>query len=153
MGFFQLDQKIRIIHDMVIINHVCPCLNQGSLSIDISNFSVLARFVVKFICSEKATNFCEISTLDLPYVVTFKSRVEISQNFVAFSEYMNFMYKFVRKPWTTVSVTIFLYFNSKERKRLPKKLTLVENHKNAIKSCQIVLFSSKNSISHHFVCL
>ena len=39
---------------------------------------------VKFIYSEKATKFCEISTLDLSYVV--KSTVEISQNFVAFSE-------------------------------------------------------------------
>ena len=46
---------------------------------------------VKFIFSEKATNFCEISTVDLSYVVTVKSTVEISQNFVAFSEYMNFI--------------------------------------------------------------
>ena len=45
-----------------------------------------------FIYSEKATNFCEISTVDLSYVVTVKSTVEISQNFVAFSEYMNFMF-------------------------------------------------------------
>ena len=45
---------------------------------------------VKFIYSDKATNFCEISTVDLSYVVTVKSTVEISQNFVAFSEYMNF---------------------------------------------------------------
>ena len=40
--------------------------------------------------SEKATKFCEISTVDLSYVVTVKSMVEISQNFVTFSEYMNF---------------------------------------------------------------
>ena len=46
--------------------------------------------IVKFIYSEKATNFCEISTVDLSYVVTVKSTVEISQNFVAFSEYMSF---------------------------------------------------------------
>ena len=45
--------------------------------------------VLKFMYSEKATNFCEISTVDLSYVVTVKSTVEISQNFVAFSEYMN----------------------------------------------------------------
>ena len=37
--------------------------------------------------SEKATNVCEISTIDLSYVVTVKSTLEISQNFVAFSEY------------------------------------------------------------------
>ena len=46
--------------------------------------------VLKFIYSEKATKFCEISTLDLSCVVTVKFTVEISQNFVAFSEYMNF---------------------------------------------------------------
>ena len=45
---------------------------------------------LKFIYSEKATHFCEISTVDLSYVVTVKSTVEILQNFVAFSEYMNF---------------------------------------------------------------
>ena len=45
---------------------------------------------LKFIYSEKATKFCEIFTLLLSYVVPVKSKVEISQNFVAFSEYMNF---------------------------------------------------------------
>ena len=46
--------------------------------------------LVKFTYSEKATYFCKISTIGLPYLVLVKSRVEISQNFVAFSEYMNF---------------------------------------------------------------
>ena len=46
--------------------------------------------VLKFIYSEKATTFCEIFTLLLSYVVPVKSKVKISQNFVAFSEYMNF---------------------------------------------------------------
>ena len=46
--------------------------------------------MLKFIYSEKATKFCKISTLILPYVVPVKSKVEISQNFLAFSEYMNF---------------------------------------------------------------
>ena len=45
---------------------------------------------LKFIYSEKAAKFWEISTLDLSYIVPVKSSVEISQNFVAFSEYMNF---------------------------------------------------------------
>ena len=55
--------------------------------------------VLKFINSEKATKFCEISTLDLSYVVTVKFTVEILQNFVAFSEYMNLINpkKFVAK--------------------------------------------------------
>ena len=50
----------------------------------------LWSMLVKFIYSEKVTKFCEISTLDLSYVLPVKSMVEISQNFVAFSEYMNF---------------------------------------------------------------
>ena len=45
---------------------------------------------LKFIYSEKATKFCKISTLLLSYVVPVKSKVEILQHFVAFSEYMNF---------------------------------------------------------------
>ena len=46
---------------------------------------------LKFIYSEKATIFFEISSLLLTAVHTVKSKVEILQNFVAFSEYMNFI--------------------------------------------------------------
>ena len=54
--------------------------------------SYISPSSIKSIYSEKATQFCEISTVDLSYVVTFKSMVEISQNFVAFSgEYMDFI--------------------------------------------------------------
>ena len=45
---------------------------------------------IKFVYSEKATKFCEISPLLLSTVHTDKSKVEISQNFVAFSKSMNF---------------------------------------------------------------
>ena len=48
------------------------------------------QFYLKFIYSEKATNFCKISTIDLTVTTYDKSTVEISQKFVAFSEYMNF---------------------------------------------------------------
>ena len=57
----------------------------GKNPVMITSFATL-----KFIYSEKATNFCKISTLLLSYVVPVKSKVEIFQNFVAFSEYMNF---------------------------------------------------------------
>ena len=53
-------------------------------------FNNLTKFwivFVKFIYSEKARKFCEISTLLLSYVVR---KVDISQNFLAFSEYINF---------------------------------------------------------------
>ena len=46
--------------------------------------------LVRFIYSEKDTNFYKISTVDLSNVVTVKSTVKISRKFVAFSEYMNF---------------------------------------------------------------
>ena len=49
-------------------------------------------YILKSIYSEKATTFCEIFTLLLSYVVPDKSKVKILQNFVAFSEYMNFTY-------------------------------------------------------------
>ena len=52
--------------------------------------AIFLPLYLKFIYSEKATKFCKISTVDLSYVVPVKSTVEISQNFVAFSEYMNF---------------------------------------------------------------
>ena len=41
---------------------------------------------LKFIYSEKDTQFCVISIVDLSYVVPAKSTEEILQNFVAFSE-------------------------------------------------------------------
>ena len=51
------------------------------------------NFWLELIYSEKATKFCELSTSLLSYVVTVKNKLEISQNFVAFSEYMNFKLK------------------------------------------------------------
>ena len=45
---------------------------------------------LKFLYSEKATRFGKISTVDLTGTTQDKSTVKISQNFVAFSEYMNF---------------------------------------------------------------
>ena len=46
--------------------------------------------VVKFIYSEKAAKFCEIFPLLLTVFTAVKSKGKTSQNFVAFSEYMNF---------------------------------------------------------------
>jgi hypothetical protein len=48
--------------------------------------------LVKFIYSEKTPKFCEIFTLLLSYVVPVKIKLKISQNFVVFSEYINFTY-------------------------------------------------------------
>ena len=48
------------------------------------------KVIVKFIYSEKATKFCKIFPLLLIVCTVVKSKKKISQNFVAFSEYMNF---------------------------------------------------------------
>ena len=45
---------------------------------------------LKFIYSEKATKFFKIFSLLLSYALPVKSKMNISQNFVAISEYMNF---------------------------------------------------------------
>ena len=58
------------------------------MTYDVSCFGVI--FDLKFIYSEKATKFCEVLSLLLSYVVPVKSMVEISQNLLAFAEYMNF---------------------------------------------------------------
>ena len=50
------------------------------------------NLLLKFIYSEQATKLYEIFTLLLSYVVPVKSKVKIFQNFVAFSEYMNFIW-------------------------------------------------------------
>ena len=46
--------------------------------------------MLKFIYSEKAAKFCEIFTLLLTVCTVVKSKGKNSQNFVVFSEYMNF---------------------------------------------------------------
>ena len=64
-----------------INSHHRANLNLKKLDLHFSN--------LKFIYSEKATKFCEISNLDLTVLNTVKSKVEISQNFETFSEYIN----------------------------------------------------------------
>ena len=46
---------------------------------------------IKFIYSKNATKFCEIFTLLFTTVHTVKSKVKISQNFVSYNTYMNFI--------------------------------------------------------------
>ena len=72
---------------------------------------------VKFMYSEKATKFCEISTLLLSTVHTDKSKVEILQNFVAFSEYIWTLkrQKTVRtQNQKYIQISISKYFQSKK---------------------------------------
>ena len=50
----------------------------------IRNLLWTLAMILKFIYSEKATKFCEIFTLLLTVCTVVKSKVKISQNFVAF---------------------------------------------------------------------
>ena len=65
--------------------------------------------IIKFIHSEKATKFCEIFTLLLSCVVPVKSKVKISQNFVAFSEYMNFFWRCICNWKTRLNSRFFVH--------------------------------------------
>ena len=71
--------------------------------------TAIVTFFLKFIYSEKATKFCEISTLILSTGHTDKSKVEILQNFVAFSEYMNFKKKEDKMHTLIKSVSSFFF--------------------------------------------
>ena len=96
--------------EVIVVSWFLLCLGEPTLSKNSGNTFVFpkGRFersqldsimlflqmvltLINFIYSEKATKFCEILTLLLSSVVPVKSKVKISQNFVAFSEYMNFI--------------------------------------------------------------
>ena len=56
-------------------------------------YSFVFASIILCVKVQKVTKFCEISTVDLTVTSQDKSTVEISQTFVAFSEYMNFKNK------------------------------------------------------------
>ena len=68
----------------------CSPRDLCTMTLNVGDCETFWTYLVKFIYSEKATKFCEIFTLLLSHVVPVKSKVKISQNFVAFSEYVNF---------------------------------------------------------------
>ena len=76
-----------------------------------SGLKLLGNSIVKFIYSEKATKFCEIFSLILTTAYTVKSKGKISQNLVAFSEYINFKY-FIVVRWNFRSVRLWLLRDS-----------------------------------------
>ena len=83
----------------------CRVTSLQSIDWDLSPFplmrccQVVYHQEIKFIYSEKATKFCKIFTLLLTVCTVVKSKVKISQNFVAFSEYMNFTSSHCYKKW------------------------------------------------------
>ena len=61
--------------------------------------------VLKFIYSEKAAKFCQIFTLLLSYVVPVKSKVKVSQIFLAFLECINFAKEIFGEKKNTGKIT------------------------------------------------
>ena len=67
----------------------CIFGNFSSTKVDCNMQQLLGQ--LKFIYSEKATKFCEIFPLLLTAFTAVKKKGKISPNYVAFSEYMNFI--------------------------------------------------------------
>ena len=97
MGILHKIDKQDLETGPIVENWSWNFLKTSAFIYDFASASIWWKYVVKFIYSEKATKFSKISTVDLFYVVTVRSTVEISQNFVAFSEYMNFNWEKVRE--------------------------------------------------------
>ena len=88
--------------------------------------------LIKFIYSKKATKFCEIFPLLFTTVHTVKNKEKISQNFVAFSVYINSKkicylinfkghlskYNFLRSEMNTI---VSLKIKAKKFALLPRK--------------------------------
>ena len=76
-----------------VVNNILPCNLVRYLTFCYKVHTNLSKenfASLKFIYSEKAIRFWKITTVDLTGTTNDKSSVEISQNFVAFSEYINF---------------------------------------------------------------
>ena len=80
----------------------------------------MSNVLLKFIYFEKATKFCKIFPLLMTVCTAVISKGKISQNFVAFSEYMNFT-KEVCIETVTIEVGVIGFFKVK-RRPLSKKI-------------------------------
>ena len=70
-----------------VLTFTVTVMNRGRRAKDAEVAEVI---LLNFIYSEKASKFCEIFPLLLTTVHKVKNKRKILQNFVAFSEYMNF---------------------------------------------------------------
>ena len=108
-----------------------------------------------FIYSEKATKFCEISTILLSYVVPVKSKVEISQNLVAFSYYINFNSKsFLLFTWFCLEFYFFWCQWTCKKTTCWKRIRSEKNHIIRMFTCQNMknirpYFDHKSLLSNH----
>ena len=133
--YFNFKTLYKLLYTYIIIKYkVCNhCLNSF----------LKEHSLLKFVYSEKATKFCEISTLLLSTVHTDKNKVEISQNFVAFSEYMNFIFLHL---YLLFSRNILSYF-----KKLKKYFFKTQVHNDSLNECALIrmILLKKNSTDDH----
>ena len=104
--YFLIFQKNHILEDFLNDLYCAPSILFVLLHHKRVNVILVSH--LKFIYSEKATQFCEIFTLFLTTVHTVKSKVKISQNVVAFSEYMSFTNVYYIHFEFTLLISIFL---------------------------------------------
>ena len=126
------DTNIAIYHGFLffIILHMCRICWILKAKIKAIN-SINVHTDLSYTWSLEATKFCEISTLLLSYVVPVKSKVEISQKFWAFSEYMNFrkiqnrkweVLKAVKKNWRNVYTRFLKWTDRIDRSKFSLKI-------------------------------
>ena len=72
------------------IREYCYFLDHPPTPMSLRNIKMAPYFMIKFIYSETASQFYKIFPLLLTVCTVVKSKWKISQNFAAFSEYMNF---------------------------------------------------------------
>ena len=101
------------------LNVWCMLLYQNGLKTSLNQSREKGSKSLKFMYSEKATKFCEISTNYFSYILPVKYLVEISQTFVAFPENMNFnqnsplIHKYLRNLFSRVNSPQFSSFQKK----------------------------------------
>ena len=87
--------------------------------------SSIPTLLTFFLYSEKATKFCKISIVYLTVTAWDKSTVEISKNFVAISEYINF-------NTGLTSILFFNYFRTwTESWQIKSKIAIVTSNPNS----------------------
>ena len=103
-----------------------------------------AWYFIKFIYSEKDTKFCEIFPLHLTVCTVVKSKGKISQNFVAFSEYMKF--KEENCDWVYFHTTT-AHFDSM-RKLCPRGYAALKIRIRTVRFVEIIIFLPNHKV--HF---
>ena len=105
-------------------------------------------FQVKLIFSEKATKFSEIFKLLLTGTTQDKSKVKISQNFVDFSEYMNYNYQKARQIRSSNCIFRNLYYvctDTYECSTWSYSLCMHSQYYNHLKICSVSFTRTKSS--------